>query len=83
MIKLLGQLPFHENHRKYLTKFTRHYIYKEDSFWNILLYQRYDPRERIRNHPVQGSRSHPASYPMGTRGFFPGCKATGAWSWPL
>jgi hypothetical protein len=29
-----------------------------------------------------GSGAHPASYPMGTRGFFPGSKATGAWSWP-
>jgi hypothetical protein len=27
--------------------------------------------------------SHPASYPMGTRGSFPGGKAAGAWSWPL
>jgi len=26
---------------------------------------------------------HPASYPMGTRGSFPGGKATCAWSWPL
>jgi len=24
-----------------------------------------------------------ASYPMGTRGSFPGWKAAGAWSWPL
>jgi hypothetical protein len=36
------------------------------------------------NHRVQnGSGAHPASYPMGTRGSFPGCKAAGAWSWPL
>jgi hypothetical protein len=35
-------------------------------------------------HPVQnGSGAHPASYPMGTRGSFPGGKAAGAWSWPL
>jgi len=27
--------------------------------------------------------THPASYPMGTRGSFPGGKATGAWIWPL
>jgi hypothetical protein len=26
---------------------------------------------------------HPASYPMGTRGSFPGGKAAGSWSWPL
>jgi hypothetical protein len=30
-----------------------------------------------------GSGVHPASYPMGTRGSFPGGKAAGAWSWPL
>jgi hypothetical protein len=30
-----------------------------------------------------GSGSHPASYPMGTRGFFPGGKVVGAWIWPL
>jgi hypothetical protein len=28
------------------------------------------------------SRAHPTSYPMGTRGFVPGSKAAGAWSWP-
>jgi hypothetical protein len=27
--------------------------------------------------------AHPASYPMGNRGSFPGGKAAGAWSWPL
>jgi hypothetical protein len=27
--------------------------------------------------------AHPASYPMGTRGYFPGGKAAGAWSWGL
>jgi hypothetical protein len=27
--------------------------------------------------------AHPASYPMGTRGSFPGGKAVGVWSWPL
>jgi hypothetical protein len=33
-------------------------------------------------HRVQnGSGTHPASYPMGTRGS--GDKAAGAWSWPL
>jgi hypothetical protein len=36
------------------------------------------------HHRVQTcSGAHPASYPMGTRGFFSGSKATGAWSWPL
>jgi hypothetical protein len=36
------------------------------------------------HHRVQnGSRAHPASYPMGTRGSLPGGKAAGAWSWPL
>jgi hypothetical protein len=32
-------------------------------------------------HRVQtGFGVHPSSYPMGTRGSFPGSKATGAWS---
>jgi len=36
------------------------------------------------HRPVQtGSEAHPASYPMGTRGSFPGNKAAGAWSWSL
>jgi hypothetical protein len=36
------------------------------------------------HHRVQnGSEAHPASYPTGTRGSFPGGKAAGAWSWPL
>jgi len=26
---------------------------------------------------------HPASYPMDIRGFFPGNKTDGAWSWPF
>jgi hypothetical protein len=36
------------------------------------------------HHRVQNSSgTHPASYPMGKRGSFPGVKAAGAWSWPL
>jgi hypothetical protein len=36
------------------------------------------------HHRVQnGFGAQPASYPMGTRGCFPGGKVTGAWSWPL
>jgi hypothetical protein len=35
-------------------------------------------------HVVQtGSGAHPASYPMGIGGSFPGGKAVRAWSWPL
>jgi hypothetical protein len=35
-------------------------------------------------HPVQkSSGAHPSSYPMGTRGFLPWGKASGAWSWPI
>jgi hypothetical protein len=30
-----------------------------------------------------GSGTHPAFYPVGTRGSFPGDKVAGAWSWPL
>jgi hypothetical protein len=41
-------------------------------------------RDNISHHRVQnGSGAHPASYPTGTRGFFPGSKAAAAWSWPL
>jgi hypothetical protein len=36
------------------------------------------------HHRVQnGSGAHQASYPVGTRGSFPGSKGAGAWSWPL
>jgi len=36
------------------------------------------------NHRVQtGSVAHPASYPVGTRGSFPGGKAAAVWSCPL
>jgi hypothetical protein len=36
------------------------------------------------HHCIQnGSGAHPTSYPMGTRGSFPGGKATRVWSWPL
>jgi hypothetical protein len=35
-------------------------------------------------HRVQNvSGAHPPSYPMGTRGSFPGSKAALAWSWLL
>jgi hypothetical protein len=37
----------------------------------------------LRNRVQNGSGDHPASYPMSTRGFLPGDKAAGAWSWPL
>jgi hypothetical protein len=36
------------------------------------------------HHRVQtGTAAHPASYPMGTRGSYPGGKVAEAWSWPL
>jgi hypothetical protein len=36
------------------------------------------------HHRVQtGSGAHPDSYPIGTRGSFPGGKAVWSWSWPL
>jgi hypothetical protein len=43
---------------------------------------------RIKNyfllHVVQtGSGTHPTYHLMGTWGYFSGCKAAGAWSWPL
>jgi len=31
----------------------------------------------LHHHVQNGSRAHPASYPMGTRGSFPGGKAAG------
>jgi hypothetical protein len=34
----------------------------------------FSPHHRIQND----SGAHPASYPMGTRGSFPGCKVAGA-----
>jgi hypothetical protein len=37
----------------------------------------------LHHHVHTGSWAHPVSYPMGTRGSFPGGKATGAWSWSL
>jgi hypothetical protein len=37
----------------------------------------------LQHHVQTGSGAHPASYPVGTGGSFPGGKATGAWSWPL
>jgi len=36
-------------------------------------------QHRVKN----GSGAHGASYPMRTRGCFPGGDAAGAWSWPL
>jgi hypothetical protein len=59
-----------------------------------LRYGLYDRGSRVRfpagtgkfslHHRFQnGSGDHPVSYPMGTRGSFPGVKAAGAWSWPL
>jgi hypothetical protein len=40
---------------------------------------------RFFSYPRRPDRSgaHPASYPMGTGGSFPGGKAPEAWSWPL
>jgi hypothetical protein len=36
------------------------------------------------HHRVQnGSGAHPASYSMDTKGYFPGGKAAGTWSWSL
>jgi hypothetical protein len=37
----------------------------------------------LHHHIQAGSGAHPASYPMGTRGSFPGDKASRVWSWPL
>jgi hypothetical protein len=37
----------------------------------------------LRRCVQNGSGAHPASYPTGTGGSFPGSKATKVWSWPL
>jgi hypothetical protein len=69
-------------------------VKNRDSSASILLGYGLDDRDsRVRfpagagnfsHHRIQnGPGAHPASYPMGTRGSFPGDKAAGAWSWPL
>jgi hypothetical protein len=68
--------------------------FKNVSMFNVTGYELDDWRSRVRfpagagsfslHHQVQkGSGAHPASYPKGTRGSFPGGKATVSWSWPL
>jgi hypothetical protein len=37
----------------------------------------------LHHHVQNGSGAHPGSYPVGTRGSFPGDKATRPWSWSL
>jgi hypothetical protein len=37
----------------------------------------------LHHHVQNGSGGYQASYPMGTRGSFPGVKAAWEWSWPL
>jgi len=37
----------------------------------------------LQHHVQTGSGAHPAFYPVGSRGLFPGGKAARAWSWPL
>jgi hypothetical protein len=37
----------------------------------------------LHHHVRNGSGAHPVFYAVGTRGCFPGCRAAGAWSWPL
>jgi len=61
-----------------------------DSSFRIALVYGLDDRKIVRvgnfslHHRIQtASGAHPASYPMGTRGSFPGIKAARAWSWPL
>jgi hypothetical protein len=67
---------------------------RDSSVGIALVYGLDDRRSRVRfpagagnfslHHRDQtGSGAHPASYPMGTGGFFPWGKAAGAWSWPL
>jgi hypothetical protein len=62
-------------------------ICTSDSSVGIALGYGLDDRgSRVRFPAGDGNFSlhhHPASYPMGTRGSFPGGKAARAWSWPL
>jgi hypothetical protein len=37
----------------------------------------------LQHRAQTGSRTHPASYPMGTRGSYPGRKPAGTLTWPL
>jgi hypothetical protein len=65
------------------------YVKSRDSSVGIALgYGLNDRDSRVRFPAGAGNfslhhRLHPASYPMGTRGSFPGGKAAGVWSWPL
>jgi hypothetical protein len=80
---------------KIILKCNKQFFKSRDSSVGIALGYRLDDRgSRVRfpagagnfsvHHHIQnGSGAHLASYPMGTRGFFPGSKAAGAWSWPL
>jgi hypothetical protein len=74
--------------------FTLHYRSRDSSVALALGYGLDDRGSRVRfqaragnfslHHRIQnGSGAHPASYPMGTRGSFSGCKVAEAWSWPL
>jgi hypothetical protein len=46
-------------------------------------YQQLCIQQRRLDSIQAGYEAHPASYPMGTGGSFPGGKAAGASSWPL
>jgi hypothetical protein len=53
---------------------------KELARWSIIL----GAGNFSLHHCLQnGSGTHPDSYPMSTRGSFPGVRAAGTWCWPL
>jgi hypothetical protein len=56
------------------------------SIWTLPYIQNIYPciTALLKSYCVQnGSVAHPASYPMGSRGSFPGGKEAGEWNWPL
>jgi hypothetical protein len=61
------------------------YIMNRDSAVSIVTVYGLDGQEvGVWMYGLQtGSGAYPASYPMGTGGFFPRGKAAGVWNWPL
>jgi hypothetical protein len=64
-------------------KKTNFLIYREPEYRSSILGRCNSGNFSLRHRVKTGSGPHPASYPMGTGGTFPGDKAAGASSWPL
>jgi hypothetical protein len=87
LFHVLRQIAFKEF--VYFSKMYHHTQRRDSSVGMALGYGLYDRGSRVRfpagagnfslhHHVNNGSGAHPASYPMGTRGSFSGCKAAGA-----